>query len=378
MTYVPSNLYEVRIYDHAGSFQIMPYNISRLEFHQRINLPWNHQITIELSVDDPLAEELRAVTKDWFIVFYRTDPISHLREKVYEGWHITTVDQARITGDLIFNLYGSGFTQMLQRRVVIPPPGLPQSVKTGAAETVFKSYVSDCMVSPLDITRIFPGVTLEPDAGGGELIDYSSRYTNLMTVCENIADAGKLDFGVKGGQNLGEFVVCARELWGKDRRYGNPAGNIPTVFSLDYGNMTIPIFSTNSSDEKNYVYVGGGGEGENRIITAVSDPDAIILSPWGRKEAFVEGRQEDTITGLVTVGRTYMEQYRTTRDFTFDLRSVTGGHWMIDWELGDLITARYFNNVFDKKIIEVGVVVSGEASADQSEVFTVEMEDARL
>lgn len=378
MTYVPTNLYEVRIYDHAGVFQIMPYNVTRIEFHQRLNLPWNHQITIELSVDDPQAAVLRTIQKDWFVCLYRIDPLNSLRRRVYEGLHITTVDQARVTGDLIFNLYGSGYTQLLQRRVVVPLTGQKDSVKTGPGETVLKSYVADAMITPIDVNRIFPGVALQPDAGEGLPVDYSARYTNLMTVCENVANAGKLDFGVMGSGILGEFIVKARALWGKDRRYGNLAGNIPTVFSLDYGNMAIPILSTNSSDEKNYIYVGGGGSEELRVIQPVTNPAAIAESPWGRKEAFIEGRQEDTDTGLIALGDAYLEANRVVEKFTFDIRSVAGGHWLVDWELGDLITARYFDKTFDKKIIEVGVVVSGEASADQNEVFTVEMEDARF
>lgn len=380
MTYVPTNLYEVRLYDNAGNFVMMPYNISRIEFHQRLNLPWNHQITIELAVDDPQVETLRQIEddKDWFVLIFRTDPITQLRERVYEGWHITMVDQARITGDLIFNLYGSGYTQMLSRRVVVPPAGAKDSTYSGAAETVFKSFVSDAMVSPIDAARIFPGVTIDPDLGGGDVIDYNARYTNLQTVCENVANYGKLDFGVVGGATLGTYVVKAKELWGTDRRDINPYGNIPTIFSLAYGNMAIPILSINASDEKNFIYVGGEGEGEQRIIATVNDPAAIALSPWGRKEAFVEGREQDTTTGLIAVGQAYLEDHRVVQSLSFDIRSVTGGQWMVDWELGDLITARYFDRTFQKKIIEVGVVVSGEASADLNEVFTVEMTDARL
>lgn len=375
MTYVPTNLYEIRLYDSDGAFKFIPKHVTRLEFHQRLNAPWNHQITLEYSKENADVEMLREIENDWYIRIFRLDPITQIKSIVYSGLHITLVDQARTSGDLIFNLYGSGYTHLLTRRVVIPPYGYENSDKVGDAETVLKSYVSDCMVSPIDMLRVFDGVTIELDSGEGEYVERSVRYINLLTVCENIADAGNIDFGLIEGEEVGDVLVRARSVWGKDRREGNPAGNQETVFSFLRGNMNIPIYTNNASDEKNYIYIGGPGQGIARQIKTVSSP---TTKRWERKEAFIEGRQQETDAALLAAGNAYLQTKKLAETLSFDIIKMTGTRWLVDWELGDLITARYFDKAFDKKIVEVSVVVTGESSASVAELVSVEMQDVRI
>lgn len=375
MTYIPTELYEVRLYDHAGQLQLVPNHVTRIEFHQRINAPWNHQITLEFSRDSSEVTSIRQVQPDWFIRIFRIDPITQIRSLVYSGLHITTVDQARAAGDLIFNFYGSGYTQLLTRRVVVPASGEESSDKSGVAESVLKSYISDAMISPVDADRIFEDITIEADTYNGETIEYSARYINLMTVCENVANAGKIDFGLIEGTGIGEVVVRARSIWGKDRREGNPEGNPETKLSFLQGTMDIPIYTNNTSDEKNFIYVGGTGQGESRYVLTVS---SVPTGKWGRKEAFIEGRQQVTDVALYSIGNAYLEEKKQTETLSFDIIQTIGSRWLVDWNLGDLITARYFDKVFDKKIVEIGVVVSGESSSETIETVTVEMEDVRL
>lgn len=378
MTYVPTDLYEVRLYDHNGNFKLLPQHLVRIEYHQRLNAPWNHQITVEVSKDDDQVTILRAVQDDWITRIFRIDPYTQVRSLVYSGLHVTTVDQAREAGDLIFNFYGSGYSHFLTRRVVVPPANQENSTKSGPAESVIKSFVSDCMISPVDTDRIFPGVSLEVDTGLGETIEYSSRYVNLMTVCENVANMGKLDFGIIEGNTIGSFVFRARPVWGKDKRVGNPEGNRPVEFNFLHGNMDIPILAINASDEKNYIYVGGTGSGEERIIQPVVDAAAVARSPWGRKEFFLEGSQQTETNELIAVGMAELEDRKVVRELTFDIIQNLGYRWLTDWELGDLITARYFDYVADKKIVEVGVAVTAESSSQLVETFTIEMADVRL
>ena len=378
MTYIPFNLYEVRFYDREKNFKFIPPNLSRIEYRQRLNAPWNHQITVEISKEHPQLNVLRSVEDDWFIRIFRLDPFTQIKTLVYSGLHVTTVDQARTSGDLIFNYYGSGFTQLLSRRVVLPDPGSDNSTKTGSAETVIKSFISDSMVSPYDTDRIFPGVTLELDTLSGDYVEHSTRYVNLLTVCETVANAGKVDFGIIEDSDIGELIVRVKPVWGKDRRVGNLAGNKPTFFNFLYGNMDIPIFTTNASDEKNYIYVGGAGSGEERIIMPVSDLLSTARSAWSRREFFVEARQQETDLALVLLGEAELEARKLKKELNFDIIQNIGTRWLVDWELGDLITAKYFDYKADKKITEVGVVVSASESQETVERVFVEMEDVRL
>jgi hypothetical protein len=373
---IPLELYDILVYDHTGTLQLLLQKWSRLEFHQRLNAPWNHQITLEYGYDDPDLATIRNILNDWIIEVYRIDPVTLVRTKVYEGFNVTIVDQVRANGGIILNLYGVGYTQLLQRRIVVPPAGQEYATKTGLAESVIKSFVADSMVSPLDANRIFNGVTVAADSGAGNIITFSARYTNLLSVCETVSEQGNLDYGIIGGSEVGEFIFDARGLWGNDYREGNTAGNIPIIFSIERDNMLIPILSLNYSAEQNFMYVGGEGQGAERVIQEVQNSAAIATSPWGRKESFVESRSQNSVDALVAAGQTELEARKAKQALSFSIRQTDSSRWIRDWNLGDLITAKYYEYAFDRQIVDIGVLVSSGAS--NYETITVKFEDLRI
>lgn len=368
---IPNEFYELRLYNHTGTLIDILRSWSRFEFHQRINSSWNHQLTFEMSIENPLADQLRAIQPDYFLLAYRIDPLTLDRRLVYEGFNTTIVDQLRANGDVIINLYGVGYTQLLSRRIVIPPPLQEHNTKIGFAETVAKGYVYDCMIGSAIFAREMPGVTIEADGGRGNYMTQNIRYINLQSVVESVARDGGLDFGFVGSDPPGNFQFQARPRWGTDRR--PTSGNPPTVFDIFMNNMEIPIYTRNYSEEKNYVYMGGAGEGVNRVIQEVSYPDAVAISPWGRKESFADARQEDTTSGLISDGYAYLEENKAKIDLTFNVRQTAGMRWLRNWELGDYIAARYFEAIFEKQVVEVSVIVSSASGGSQVEVINAEL-----
>lgn len=370
---LPTELYSIHIYDHAGTLQRVLRRWNRLEYHQRVNNAWNCQITITTALDSEIATFLRSMQDDWFTLIYRTDPLTLEKKLVYEGFHLTLVDQVDSVGNLIFNIYGGGYTDLLKRRVVIPPAGSENLSFAGPGESVLKAFANACLLAPSDPDRIFPGVTIEADSGLGLYTQYDARYINLYSVCQTVADASQLDFGIYGSDPPGKFYLRGQPLWGLDRRIYNGVNPI-MLFDLQIGNMEIPILSKNSSEEKNYIYVGGDGSGEDRTVIELQDIVAISRSPWGRKEAFVEGRQQVTGDPLEAVGYAYLRQNKKQNNFTFDITQTINSRWLRDWGLGDVITARYFDFDFDKHITEVSVIVSSSETG-LIESLSIEMED---
>lgn len=401
--FVPNDLYTISFYNHAGELYHVLRKWDRLEFSQRVNDPWNHSIQVRVSPDDPTGELLRSLMWDYFVVIERYDPISLEKDEVYAGIHQTSSEQTQTDGNIIFTLYGAGFSKFLDRRVVIPPPGYENSEKSGYAETVIKDYVYESMVAPtglyiyteeeltamgndetplevmqlsdpfVDSSRAFPGLSIVGTQDRGTYATYKARFTNLESVVKAVADAGGLDFGISKGDTLGTFVFDARPLWGTDRREDNTEGNKPAIFSLEYGNMLIPILSTNHRYEKNFVYVGGAGDGINRLIRKFENTPALTVSPWARSELFVDSREGETTEEVTVAGRAALAERGTKQAFDFDIRQTRASRWIRDWGLGDIITAYYRGRVLTKKIMEIQVVVS--LGGQQREQITVELED---
>jgi len=388
--YIPTDLYDIKIYDHDGNLYLSLRQWDRLEFSQRINGPWNHTITLRVSPYSNLSTLLRELVRDYFILIERYDPVTNSTDLVYEGFHQTVSEQTKQDGNIYFSLYGAGYTRLLEQRIILPIPGEEHNSKSGYAENIIKEYVIDCMVTPTgilhtsdleaqitttftDSDRVVPNLSVERAGNGGEITEYNARYVNLASAIETIAKDGKVDYGIVGTNPPGSFEFQCRPIWGVDRRLNNLAGNTEAVFSLDRGNMLIPLLSTNHRHEKNYIYVGGQGEAEKRQIAQVSDSTAISKSPWARSELFVDARNTDNYAGLLYKGRGAIEERGAKKSFEFDIQMTQGSRWLRDWGLGDYITALYYGQRFDKQIVQINALVSTEAQA--LERITVELED---
>lgn len=372
-----SALYEIRLYDHSGVQRLTFNTWEGMNFSQRVNAPWNHQIRLGYNIDSEAGRYIiDTVKRDWIVEIKRRDLILDRVDTVYEGFNRTIVDQLTQHGKVILTLYGVGYTQLLLRRQVLPPANQKHSKKTGVAETIMKEYVAESMISPVDTARIISGFSNQPDSSLGAIATYSARYNRLLTVISRLAEQGGVDFGVVGvpGRKW-EWEFAVRSLWGTDRRNGVQDIN-PTIFDVRYGNMEIPILSDNAGDEVNYVYVGGQDQGVLRQIAEFSNDAAISESPINRHEDFIDARQQDDLAGMTVVAESELKARGATSTLTFNIRQTNGTRWLSNWELGDLVTAYYRGRRFDKKIVEVDVSVSSQSGElDASENISIEMEE---
>ncbi len=397
MTYIPSIIYEVDIRDHSGNLIVYLDTWERLEFTQRLNDPWNHTIYVRLSPDNALGPLLRSLKRDYFFTITRTDMYTAERTIVYEGFHNTSSEQMQANGDIFFSLYGSGYTVLLDRRLVLPinmvnyqstyidNKGLSyngegaakagtDNDKAGIAETVIKEYVYDCFLDPLYPDRYIQGFHLAADLLRGINVEYSARYVNLESVIKALMETAKMDYGITRYSDYGTFLFDCRPNWGTDRRVDNTEGNPPIVFSCEHGNMFIPIYSTNHRHEKNYLYIGGDGEGENRKIIMASDPVAIAESPWGRSELFVSENDVNSEKELRDKGMIALKERGKETNFDFDFIQTRATRWPLHWGLGDIVTAYYQGLRFDKKID--GITINVSLNTDKIETLSIALIDA--
>lgn len=390
---IPSRRYEVFLSDHSGKLLSSLPRWDRMEFSQRVNDPWNCTLDFHLPDDDDMAKIVRSLTRDHFIEVYRTDTLTGNRFLVYEGFHHTLSEQITNSGVVYFGAFSSGYTRLLERRVVFPKPGLEDSAKSGRAETLIKAYIKDSMIEPDGFTgtyysggtqvyvnipaskRVMPGFITAADSGRGDVTEYTARFTNLESVVKALIENGNLYYGIERNGKLGQFVFDCRPMWGIDRRVGNTAGNEPTIFSIEHGNMLRPIFSEDRRYEKNVAIVGGAGEGLDRRISWVVNAEEAERTPWAWSEVFIDGRKEETFNGLATIGLAELAERGVTRSLTFGVIQTPQSRWLENWNTGDFVTA-YHNGVrFDKVIKEIRVTVSSSLADDES--ITVEMDDIR-
>lgn len=370
-----ANYHEVVVYNQLGERQAILQGWERIMYCQQVNAPGYHEIQMKLAYNDWRVELLRdELESDWIFEIYREVGGGML--KVYEGFHRTACEQVTADGYIVFSLYGRGFLDLLNRRICVPDAGQEYVYFSGAGETVIKQFVDHTCVSNSDPKRNFPGLSIEADAGEGEYVEYSARFTNLMTVVSTIAAQTELDFGIVGAGKAGEFVFQVRPLWGQDRRHPNIGNNQPVIFDIALGNIESAIYTRNSSDERNTFYIGGQGQGQNRTIVIDEDTGAAGRSPWNRIESFVDARAEQNDDGLMVIASRQRDKYKYCPDLSFSVRETPGTRWIKDWQVGDIVTAQYYGHYFLKKIERVVVTVSAQ-DAGSPETIGVDMIEVR-
>ena len=179
--------------------------------------------------------------------------------------------------------------------------------------------------------------------------------------------AATYEFRVFDGQRTDRSLTDLDPITGL-----NSAGNAPVIFALGFSNMALPLFSINRSTEANAVYALGQGEAGSRTVVLRQDLAAIADSPINRIEIIKNATQEDSTAGLDSVGDEALTENQKKETLRFNALQIEGTFYGKDYFWGDLITARYRTNEFNKKIVDVRVVVSNTQAGEN---ITLEFAD---
>ena len=347
-------VWEVRVKNQAGTLVQVISNYSHLRLTPTVNAAGSYDLTMAY----------RDGMEDWFdvdgqIEFWRSNLDAGISpRKEFEGMHVDFerwVDQG---GQENFSSHGVGYADHLARRVIDAPSGSSGAAKSGAAETAIKEYVDEQCVNPTDPTRVVTGLSIEADAATGSSWSGGRAYRNLLTVCQEIAETGGGDFSVAGiGAALFEFRWHNGQL-GTDRR--------ATVrFGLSYNNMGAPKYMVSRIAERNAILVGGGGLAAERETVWRTDPARIAVSPWGRREEFVDARdvEQGSTAILNTRGDTRLAERRPEIGMSFEILQTPGLLYGRDYFLGDVVTGEFAGQVVVQKI--EGFVIEVDRSGER-------------
>lgn len=269
---------------------------------------------------------------------------------------------------------GLSLNHLLARRVINPADDGAAtdgySRKSGAADTVMRGYVREQAGDLASVARRTPGLSVPAVAGTGTSINKVYRYDNLFNAMQEMAYASGMDFQVVRTSLYYTEVRIA--VIGTDRtRTANIGDRLPWLgLSPSRGNLNNPSLDIDRSDEQNYIYVLGQGQGEKRIVYQQAGDTSG--SQFNRIEFVKDQRNvEKTDTaGLVTAATTEINKNKYKYEFTFELAEGNGGStYHKDWELGDKATVIWNNTLTDLRI--VGVEIEAD---DSGEFIDVEVE----
>lgn len=370
--------YRIDIKDHTGQKVAVLTEWRHLEIEKHLNGIDTHALTVD--GNSYLAD---LIGLDYQIEVWRRNVNAGIPWYLeYEGFHRSSYRKTS-GGDSSFASYGVGFNHLLSRRIICHTSSSAYTDKSGKGETVMKAYVNENAgpgaTSPprLLISGVFQGLSIEADQGRGSDWAGARAFHKLLDVCQDIANASGIDFGIVG-TGPGEFEFRVRPLWGADRTNLNlnhatglnASGNPPVVFSLDFGNMGNPEYSLNQTGEVNAVISMGEGLAGNRLVALTTRP--FTDSPWNQCEAARGATNEYTTEALESGSEAFLAENQAKESFSFDVVQIPGSLYGREYYFGDLVTARYKNIERHKKIVGVRITVEGS-----EENISLELSDVR-
>lgn len=364
---VPQGEYEVWLLDTTGTKVAVITDYVGLAYTNALN----QKPVCTLTLDETTNRDMTSLFGlDYQIVVYRTVPGLVDRYVDFEGFHRDEARDVDASGRRTFVSTSYGYIDLLSRRAIQYASGSGYASKRGYAETVMKAFVSENAgsLAVLPYRRRsgqFPGFSVETDLARGPVWTGDRGDQNLLQVLQGIALETGLDFDVVGtGPATFEFRVYYPQR-GTDRRApvigatgANAAGNIPKIFSLEFGTMATPKYLNLRGGETAVVTSLGTGQFGDRKF-AVIEGDAAGDSPWNDSEAIVNSQSQSTI-GLVVEARTAVERMKYLRELTFQPVETRSSLYGRDYVVGDYITARMDEDTqVDLRILSVSVTMQG-------------------
>lgn len=249
---------------------------------------------------------------------------------------------------------------VMAQRIIVPPANDSHDRASGAAETVMKHYVNNHVVNPVDTKRKIDVVVLASDQQRGSNISWESRFKNLAEELVEISKASGLGWDV--------ILDFQQKKWIFDVFEGrnltvNQTENPPVIFSPQFESLKQLSFVESDYNHKNYGYIAGQGEGEERRVVEVGEAEGL-----SRIETFIDARdiseqdkdqqalpEEQVIAKLRERGQQKLSEF--TQDFFLEGQILTNSpfKYEIDYDLGDIVTIqnREWGVTRDARITEI-------------------------
>ncbi|MBY6278111.1 siphovirus ReqiPepy6 Gp37-like family protein [Symbiobacterium thermophilum] len=255
---------------------------------------------------------------------------------------------------------GIALKGVMAQRLVVPPASDSHDRASGAAETVMKHYVNNHVVNPVDTKRKIDMLVLALDQQRGSSISWESRFKNLAEELIEISKASGLGWDV--------ILDFQQKKWIFDVFEGrnltvNQTENPPVIFSPQFESLKQLSFVESDYNYKNYGYIAGQGEGEERRVVEVGEAEGL-----SRIETFIDSRdiseedesgqalpEEQVIAKLRERGLQKLAEF--AQEFFLEGQILTNSpfEYEKDYDLGDIVTIqnREWGITRDARITEI-------------------------
>jgi len=254
---------------------------------------------------------------------------------------------------------GADDSIILAERLAYPTPSVADvtaqtqahDIRTGAAETVMKSYVEDNISAAAGTTRAIPNLLIEADGGRGQAVTGTARFVSLQELLYGLAQTGEVGYTVEQNGNDLEFQVY------------EPVDRSANVrMDIENGKLTKTEYSY-LAPKTTRAIVAGAGEAEDRIFYEGTTVDSIAAeSTWARRiETFIDNRGADLPEELEqAANEELVDKGKTLINFSVTPSDDQNMRYGYDWGLGDKVTVVVGNTETSAIVTEVGISIQAD------------------
>lgn len=349
--------WELRLYDNAGKHVATFDTWPELRVEVGVNRPAVYSLRLDGNDSRVALFEQDGILEGW----WKDDDRGIAWRREFCAWCVNSRRWTDSNGGRHYQSSGLGLEDILARTIIDVAAGSSASRKSGPGETVLKEWVDE-HAGPSAGARARPGLSIEADAAAGSTWSGQRSNRNLLAVCQQIAEASGLQFGV---ERTADYAFEFRVRLPADRR--------ATVrFAETFGNMGEPVVTETQSAVVNWIKAGGDGAGVSRDVLYDSDSASIARSPQNRRELFVNASDQAGGDELAARAAQELANNRAQVEFGFVALQTPGCMYGKHYTLGDYVTAIYDGVSYDRRIDSVQWEVTAAGAVAKVRTVAVE------
>lgn len=344
--------YEFSLYSPDGQPVAILSKIVSASLARAVNAVGALQMIIPLDLSSrlPNGYTLNSYERDSRLVIRRrASPLYPWKLVGDTIWFIRLVEfRLNQQGEYELQVTAYDANHIVQRRIVAYDAGTPQADKTGEADAVIKEIMDEnfgpAATDPDRDLSAFLSIAADLPAGTTPSIEKQFSRKNVLSVCQEICQTSTVN-----GVWLGFDVVCQSynqfqfrtftNQRGVDRRW--PNGTNPLILAPEYNNLSQAEYTFDATSEVTFVYAGGTGEGEDRLVATASDPLRLEASPFNRIEEWYDSRNTTEETALEDDAEAELRKKRPRELFAGQINENQVALFGVHFDFGDYVTADF-------------------------------------
>lgn len=270
-------------------------------------------------------------------IIHRTD---RLEAGLIEGIEISNNNE---TGDELI-VTGRFLSCLLSQRIITPTINF-----NGTYENAMRQIVNDNAITNRAINNLILG-TLNNFT---DTVTFQATWKQLPDVLTALSKSSNIGYRIRYDVPDKEYVF---ETYKGQNKTVNQTLIPYVLFSDDFNNISSPNYTYNNQLYKNFAYVGGQGEGADRIVVTID-----LSNGQPKRELWVDAKNQsqgtlsldDYKAQLIQFGKEQLLKCVESESFESKIINTTNFEYRINWDLGDIVSFEKWGIILNEIVSEV-------------------------